>query len=84
MSVNTNDKKNHGQEKRLTPALRRLLEACLEKNTTNTKILADHLNRSPATIRTEFQRVLAYLKSHCRYEALRRAEEKGFIRRKKR
>ncbi|SFM29758.1 hypothetical protein SAMN05421880_11225 [Nitrosomonas nitrosa] len=34
MSVNINDK-DHNQEKRLTPALYTLLEACLEKKTTN-------------------------------------------------
>ena len=83
MSVNINDK-DHNQRKRLTPALYTLLEACLEKRTTNTKILATYLGLSPATIRTEFQRILAFMNVHCRYEALRTAEEKGLIRRKPR
>ncbi|SDY07950.1 response regulator transcription factor [Nitrosomonas sp. Nm58] len=83
MIVNISDNV-HSHEKRLTPALYRLLEACLEKKTTNTKVLAAHLCRSPATIRTEFQRVLAFMDVHCRYEALRAAEENGLIRRKRR
>jgi len=83
MSVNISDK-DHSQKKRLTPALYKLLEACLENKTTNTKILAEYLCRSPATIRTEFQRILAFLNVHCRYEALREAQEKGLIRGKRR
>lgn len=42
----------------LTSTLRELLEASLTLQTTSTKILAVHLRRSPATIRTEFQRIL--------------------------
>lgn len=57
-----------------------LLEACREIKTTSTKILAQYLNRSPATIRTQFQRIMAFLEVHCRYEALRKAEETGLIR----
>jgi hypothetical protein len=45
----------------LTPALRELLEACLTLRTTSTKTLAAHLHRSPATIRAEFQQILAIL-----------------------
>ncbi|MBA3755322.1 MAG: response regulator transcription factor [Nitrosomonas sp.] len=69
------------QERRLAPALYTLLETCLERKTTNTKILAAALHRSPATIHTQFQRILALINAHCRYEALRIAEEKGLIRR---
>ena len=72
------------QGKRLTPALYTLLEACVEMKTTNTKLLAAHLCRSPATIRTEFQRILSFMEVHCRYEALRKAEDDGLIRRRKR
>lgn len=61
-----------------------LLEAGRELKTTNTKILAKTLNRSPSTVRTQFQRILAYLGAHSRYEALRIAEEKGFIRKHRR
>ncbi|MXS84335.1 DNA-binding response regulator [Nitrosomonas sp. HPC101] len=57
-----------------------LLEASHEIKTTSTKILAQYLNRSPATIRTQFQRIMALLGVHSRYEALRKAEEAGLIR----
>ena len=83
MNANIKDE-DRSQGKRLTPALYALLEACLERKTTNTKALATHLSRSPATIRTQFQRILAFMNTHCRYEALRTAEEKGLIRRKRR
>ena len=79
MSVNLRDM-NRSQNERLPPALYSLLEACIEVKTTNTKTLAGYLCRSPATIRTQFQRILALLGVHCRYEALRIAEEKGLIR----
>lgn len=72
------------QNKRLAPALYTLLETCLEYKTTNTKILAVILHRSPATIRTQFQRILTLIGVHCRYEALRTAEEQGLIRRRRR
>ncbi len=48
-------------KKLLTPVLRELLEASFILGTTNTKILAAYLKRSPATIRTEFQRILELL-----------------------
>lgn len=83
MSINIIDR-DQTQEKRLTPALYTLLETCLEMRTTNTKVLAARLCRSPATIRTEFQRILSFMDVHCRYEALRAAEENGLIRRKRR
>jgi len=76
-----NDEKSN---KRLPPSFYTLLEASLEKRTTKTKILAQHLNRSPATVRTQYQRILEQLGVHCRYEALRIAEETGLIRRNKR
>lgn len=72
------------KNKRLPRAHYTLLEASREKKTTNTKILAQYLNRSPATIRTQFQRIMAFLDVHCRYEALRKAEENGLIRKSKR
>lgn len=70
--------------KRLAPSFYTLLETSLEIKTTNTKILAQHLNRSPATIRTQYQRIMEHLGAHCRYEALRIAEENGLIRQNKR
>ena len=63
----------------LTPALCKLLEACLTHNTTDAKILANHLNRSSSTIRTEFQRILSILDVHCRYAAVKKAEESGWL-----
>ena len=48
-------------KKVLTPVLRKLLEASFILGTTNTKILSAYLKRSPATIRTEFQRILELL-----------------------
>lgn len=69
---------------RLPPSHYTLLEASREKKTTSTKILAQYLNRSPATIRTQFQRIMEFLGVHCRYEALRKAEEQGLIRQNKR
>jgi|GEM_PF-5035749 len=45
----------------LTPTLRELLEASLTLRTTSTKILAAYLKRSPATIRTEFLKILSIL-----------------------
>ena len=45
----------------LTPALRELLEASINLQTTSTKILAAYLKHSPATIRKEFQQILTIL-----------------------
>jgi len=45
----------------LSPALRRLLEASLVFDTMDTKILAAYLKQSPATIRSEFQKIRATL-----------------------
>lgn len=48
-------------QKMLTPALSRLLEASFILETTDTKILAAHLKRTPATIRSEFQKICEIL-----------------------
>lgn len=63
----------------LTPTLCALLQHCAALKTTNAKILAIHLNRSPATIRTQFQRILVILEVNCRYAALKKAESEGWI-----
>jgi hypothetical protein len=63
----------------LTPALRELLRTSRSLRTTDSKILAAHLNRSPATIRTEFQRILAAMNVHSRYAALSTAEACGWL-----
>ena len=63
----------------LTPALCKLMEACLILKTTDAKTLAIHLNRSPNTIRNGFQRILVIMNVHCRYAALKTAEDKGWL-----
>lgn len=63
----------------LPPSAQRLLHTCIALRTTNTKILATHLKLSPATIRTVFQRALQALDVHSRYEALKAAEERGWL-----
>ena len=63
----------------LTPAMNRLMNACLALKTTDAKRLALHLNRSPSTVRTQFQRILENMNAHSRYEALKTAEEEGWL-----
>lgn len=70
---------NGNSKNPLTPALRKLMKTCLILKTTDAKILAAYLDRSPATIRTEFQRILAIMNVHCRYAALKTAEDKGWL-----
>ncbi len=48
-------------KKMLTPALYQLLEASFILETTDTKILAAHLKKTPAAIRTEFQKICEIL-----------------------
>ncbi len=63
----------------LTPALRKLMHTCQVLKTTEAKVLAAHLNKSPSTVRTEFQRVMTIMNVNCRYAALKTAEENGWI-----
>lgn len=63
----------------LTPALCKLIETCFILKTTDAKTLAIYLHRSPATIRTEFQRILVILNVRCRYAALKTVEEEGWL-----
>lgn len=70
---------NGDRKNPLTPALRKLMETCLTLKTTDSKTLAAHLDRSPATIRTEFQRILAIMNVHCRYAALKVAEDEEWL-----
>ncbi|SEQ29165.1 hypothetical protein [Nitrosomonas ureae] len=51
----------------LTPFLRELLEASLTLETTNTRILAAYLKRSPATIRSEFQKICTTLEMYAEF-----------------
>lgn len=55
----------------LTPALHELLKvkAGFSLQTTSTKVLAAYLQRSPAIIRAEFQRILTLLGDHGRYSS---------------
>mgnify|MGYP000856151403 CR=1 FL=1 len=48
-------------QKMLTPALYQLLEASFILETTDSKILAAHLKKTPATIRSEFQKICEIL-----------------------
>jgi len=48
-------------KKSISPALHQLLKASLVLKTTDSKILAACLKRSPAIIRTEFQRIRTIL-----------------------
>jgi len=48
-------------KKILSPTLYLLLEASIVLETTETKILAAYLKRSPGIIRSEFQRILTAL-----------------------
>jgi DNA-binding NarL/FixJ family response regulator len=63
----------------LTPALCKLMETCLILKTTDAKTLANYLNRSPSTVRTQFQRILDCLNVNCRYAALKTAEDEGWL-----
>ncbi len=67
------------RKKPFTPALRKLMETCITLKTTNAKTVAAYLDRSPATIRTEFQRILEIMNVHCRYSALKVAEDEGWL-----
>ena len=59
--------KNTNNKQALTPALRELVEACFTLQTTSTKVLAAYLQRSPAAIRTDFQRIRMILGKHSKH-----------------
>lgn len=63
----------------LTPALRELLEASLILQTTDAKVLAAHLHRSPAIIRADFQRILTILGDNDRHSASRTTKDEDFL-----
>lgn len=63
----------------LTPALRRLVQASLKLDTTDTKTLARALNLSQETVKTEFKRLLKRLDAHSRFEAIRKAQRHAWI-----
>lgn len=63
----------------LTPALLRLLQACVDLHTTSAGPLALHLHLSVTTVRTEFQRILTALDVHDRHAAVNLALRKGWI-----
>ncbi len=51
----------------LPPFLRELLEASFTLETTDTRILATYLKRSPASIRSEFQKICATLGGYAEF-----------------
>ncbi len=59
----------------LTSTQRELLEASLALQTISTKVLAAHLHRTPANIRTEFQRILSVLGDYGRRSTISHATE---------
>ncbi|MCH9639918.1 MAG: hypothetical protein K0U40_10545 [Betaproteobacteria bacterium] len=63
----------------LTSAQRELLEASLTLQTISAKVLAAHLRRSPATIRSEFQQILSILGDTGRRSALHATEDEDFL-----
>jgi hypothetical protein len=62
----------------LTPALRKFMHTCQILKTTEAKVLAEHLNKSPSTVRAEFQHIMTLMNVNCRYAALKTAEENGW------
>lgn len=66
-------------ENPLTPALAELMCACQALKTTEAKVLAVYLHKSPTTVRTEFQRAMALMNVNCRYAALKTAEDNGWL-----
>ena len=54
-------------KKLLAPFLRELLEASFTLETTDTRILAAYLKRSPASIRSEFQKICATLGTYTEF-----------------
>jgi PAS domain S-box-containing protein len=57
----------------------KLLQACIDLKTTDTKTLAKHLHRSQATVRNQFQEIFGLLNVHGRYTALKTAEDNGWF-----
>ncbi len=66
-------------KKALTPSLRKLLETSLVLQTTSTKVLAAYLNRSPATIRANFQRILSILGDYGSHSSFHATEDKDCL-----
>ena len=63
----------------LTPAQRELLEASLTLQTISAKVLAAYLHRTPATIRTEFQRILSVLGDYGRRSIFHATEDEDSL-----
>lgn len=63
----------------LPPALRALLQACLDNKSTNSKVLARALSFSPQTVDTYFKRISELLGVPSRPTALIIALESGWI-----
>ena len=63
----------------LTPALRRVLEACARLNTTSTAKISAAIRRSPNTVRSEFYRIMKQLGVRSRTEALMMALRNDWV-----
>ncbi len=66
-------------KKALTPSLLKLLETSLILQTTSSKVLATYLNRSPATIRADFQRILSILGNYGRRSSFHATEDEDCL-----
>lgn len=63
----------------LPPSLIHLLQACVQARSTKDRDLAEHLQLSPATIRTKFKRIGEVLGTHDRFASILIAVEHGWI-----
>lgn len=63
----------------LTPALRRLLQVCVEERTDSTARLAVRLCVTESTVSTFFNRICGRLEVHTRAEAILKAMAHGWI-----
>jgi len=64
----------------LTPALLELLQACVDLDSTETKVLAENLYKAPATIRTQFEHILGILDVHNRHASVSLAVCRKWVR----
>lgn len=63
----------------LTPALRRLLQACIDHHTIQEDTLAAALHLSPHTIHTQFSRIGRLLGTHERFASVLTDMERGWV-----
>jgi Mn-dependent DtxR family transcriptional regulator len=63
----------------LTPEQRRLLRASKRLRTTETKVLAEALGRTPKGVHTEWSRIEQIMDQHDRFSAREAADERGWL-----